>query len=98
MDSGLRTVTVPSSVRIIHQGAFCKCQSLRKVALNEGLEVLGTDERIAIDIGYYGVFEKSAVEEVVLPSTLKRIEYSAFEDCGHLKDIVLPEGLECIGN
>ena len=96
--SGLRTVTAPPSVRVIHQGAFCKCKSLRKVVLNEGLEVLGTDERIAIDMGYYGVFEKSAVEEVVLPSTLKRIEYSAFEDCGHLKDAVLPEGLEYIGN
>ena len=32
-----------------------------------------------------------------LPKTLKRIEYSAFKDCGNLKDILLPDGLEFIG-
>ena len=28
---------------------------------------------------------------------MKRIEYSAFEDCVNLKAILLPEGLEFIG-
>lgn len=32
-----------------------------------------------------------------LPRTLKRIEYSAFEDCRNLKGILLPERLEFIG-
>ena len=44
-----------------------------------------------------GVFEGSALENVELPKTLERIEYSAFEDCRNLEDILLPEGLEFIG-
>ena len=40
----------PASLRTISQGAFAECASLRTVALNEGLESLGTDE--------YGVFRK----------------------------------------
>lgn len=45
---------------------------------SEGLEVLGTDEYADDDTLFHGVFEESALENVWLPSTLKRIEYSAF--------------------
>ena len=34
-----------------------------------------------------GVFEKSAVEHVKLPSTLKKMEYSVFRECENLKKI-----------
>ena len=37
------------------------------------------------------------MENVRLPSTLRRIEYSAFEGCGCLRHITLPERLECVG-
>ena len=46
--------------------------------MNEGLEVLGTDEYTEDGKMYYGVFGKSALEDVKLPLTLKRIEYGAF--------------------
>jgi len=35
---------------------------------------------------------------LVLPSTLKRIGDSAFSNCGDIGELVLPEGLEYIGN
>ena len=65
--------------------------------LNEGLEVLGTDEYSASNKAYFGVFEGSAVTEVKLPSTLQRIEYSAFSDCKNLTELTLPNNLEKIG-
>lgn len=37
------------------------------------------------------------MEHVFLPSTLKRIEYSAFEGCKNLRQIKLPGKLEYIG-
>lgn len=43
------------------------------------------------------MFEQSALENVHLPSTLKRIEYNVFDECKQLKNIQLPEGLEYIG-
>ena len=37
------------------------------------------------------------MENVELPSTLKRIEYNAFDGCSKLSTVRLPEGLEYIG-
>ena len=87
----------PLSLRTVSQGAFNNCQVLKRVILNEGLEVLGTNERPDDEQWYYGIFQGSAVESVSLPSTLKRIEYSAFRNCKHLKSVALPKGLEKIG-
>ena len=65
--------------------------------LNEGLEVLGTDEYGDDGKMYSGVFKESAIESVELPSTLKRIEYNTFYNCKNLKNIKLPERLEYVG-
>ena len=64
----------------------------------EGLEILGTNEYPDNGNLWYGVFEESSIESVELPSTLKRIEYWAFENCKSLKSITLPDKLEYIGN
>ena len=94
--SGLETFVAPRALRTIRQSAFQDCKSLKRVQLNEGLEVLGTDDH-PDGKDWCGVFQGSAVEHVELPATLKKIEYSAFEDCRSLKNIALPEGLEFIG-
>ena len=94
--SGLKDITTPKSVRIIHQGAFSMCENLQTVTLNEGLMVLGTDEHFDNEM-YNGVFEQSALKHVDLPQTLKKIAYNAFRNCTDLKNILLPERLEQIG-
>ena len=81
----------------IHQGVFCKYQNLRRVVLNEGLEVLGTNEYTGSGRPFCGVFQESVVEDVRLPSTLKRIECYAFQNCKRLKKIVFPDGFEFVG-
>ena len=65
--------------------------------LGEGLEVLGTTEYTSHGEPSSGVFEESALESIVLPKTLKRIEHRTFKDCKNLKNIDLPEGLRYIG-
>lgn len=84
-------------VRTIRQKAFGKVESLRSVILNEGLEVLGTDEYPDTGKVYSGVFENCSIERVELPSTLKRIESGTFMGCKNLKVINLPDKLEYIG-
>ena len=74
------------------------CKSLKTVVLNEGLEVLGTNEYQDNGSGYYGVFQRSVIDSVTLPSTLKRVEYYAFKTCRNLKSINLPKKLEHIGD
>ena len=40
----IRTIIFPKTVRVVRQGAFYSVKSLKSVVLNEGLEMLGTDE------------------------------------------------------
>ena len=59
--------------------------------LNEGLEVLGTEEVQP------GVFEDSGLESVVLPASLRVICSRAFAGCSSLRRLRLPAGLENVG-
>ena len=59
--------------------------------------MLGTDEYAGDGGMLFGVFEESSLEHAELPTTLKRIEYGAFDNCKSLRNIALPEELEYIG-
>ena len=54
--------------------------------LNEGLEELGSS-----------AFSGSAIENITLPSTLKKIGYNTFRNCKNLKRVEIPNGVESIG-
>lgn len=82
---------------MISQGVFCGCKHLRTIRFAEGLEVLGTDEYLDGGGTWCGVFQESALENVKLPFTLKRIEYNAFKNCKGLRHIWLPNSLEYVG-
>ena len=87
----------PASLRSLGQGAFAECAELNRVVLNEGLETIGTDEYGTFKRRLEGAFQNSGVREVTLPTSLKRIEYSAFRNCQSLRSIALPKGLRSIG-
>ncbi len=53
------------------------------------------DNKPVIEIGYYAFAFKSELTDVVLPSTLKKIDFRAFDGCG-ITAINLPKGLECL--
>ena len=75
----IRTVISPSTVRKILDGAF-EGTRLRSVILNEGLERLGglvnKNKKF-----YIGVFSMTQIKYIVLPSTLKVLEYYTFYNC-----------------
>ena len=45
-NSGLEKVVLPASIKCVESGAFCGCEQLKSVQLNEGLEKLGEKEVI----------------------------------------------------
>ena len=57
---------------------------MKKVVLNDGLEVIGLDAFV----------DCKSLESIEFPSTVRRIGESAFYDCSSLKKIVLNEGLK----
>ena len=58
---------------------------LKEITVKEGVETIGE-----------GAFAHSVIEEIHLPSTLKTIGVSAFEDCVYLKSPALPPSLTSI--
>ena len=63
-EDAIRTITSPKTVRAVRQKAFFKNHKLVSAVVNEGLEVLGTDERNNNDGGN---FENSGLRRVKLP-------------------------------
>ena len=43
METGVESVILPRSLRVLAQAAFARCKGLKTVVLNEGLETLGTE-------------------------------------------------------
>lgn len=65
--------------------------------MNEGLEKLGAREIINGHEHEGAVFECTAIENIRIPSTLKRLEAETFSWCENLKSVVIQDGTECIG-
>ena len=96
-EGGIEELILPESVREIGAGAFRCCGKLETVQLNEGLEKLGAIEIISEETYQGNVFYESAIEEITLPSTLKRLEPETFKRCRDLRKVVIPNGVEYIG-
>ena len=84
---------VPDEVESISPDAFINCESLKEVCIPEGITELSS-----------GAFNRCHSLEIVnLPASLKKIGDSdwrgmgAFDGCGSLKELIIPEGVEEIG-
>ena len=96
--SGITSVTVPGTVKVIGRAAFYKCQQLRSVTLPETLQVIDD----------YTFYHCDRLKLFALPSMLKVIGRSAFYKCGSLYEegdedtdsdtLTIPVGVEIIGD
>ena len=85
--TSLESITLPSTVTEIGDGAFHGCSDLEEVRLNDGLKKIGD-----------GAFSDcTSLECITLPSTLVEIGNYAFFDCSNLKEVILNDGLQKIG-
>lgn len=85
-ESGLASVTLPASMRIVNESAFGSCQSLAEVTMQGDMETLETQ-------AFYNCLNLARVQ---MPDTLKAMEESVFQDCASLKSITIPAGLKTV--
>ena len=84
--TGLTTIEIPASVANIDGEAFSMCGSLKHIFFFDS-SILNPS--ILKSIGPFAFHQCSALEKVVLPASLRRIHYGAFEGCIELKEIGL---------
>ncbi len=84
MDCRVKTVNLPSSLKIIGDNAFYLCDELTSVNIPEGVT----------EISYGAFWGCSTLDEVSLPSTLTIIGGSCFADCVSLKSLDVPESVD----
>ena len=83
MDCDVKTVSLPSTLKVIGNSAFYLCDELTSVNIPEGVT----------DISYGAFWGCSTLDEVILPSTLKTIGMHCFADCVSLKSLDVPESV-----
>ena len=64
----IESVEIPASVKYIDANAFCYCQNLEHVVFADGSR---------LEIIKAGCFYSSGIEEITLPSALKKIRFNA---------------------
>ena len=77
---GLSEIELPSSLRVIMEGAFDRCQNLRSLVLPEGLEEIGQ-----------AALHNSGIESLSIPSTLVRYGNWIADEAYQLETITVAE-------
>lgn len=82
----LTSVILNDAITTIPPSAFYGCKNLKDVTIPDSVTSIGGR-----------AFQKTAIESIVLPTSLKKInEYSAFAE-SKLKEVVIPYGCKFIG-
>lgn len=73
--TGLESVTIPTSMKIIGRGAFCKSE-LSEVVIENGVRTICT-----------AAFATTKIQEITIPRSVELIEHGAFNNCTSLNNI-----------
>ena len=103
--SGLKSVTIPSSVTSIGWEAFCNCSGLTSVTIPSSVTSIGegvfsgcggltsvTIPSSVTSIGDYAFFNCSELTSVTMPSSVSSIGYCVFWGCGGLTGFIVEDG------
>lgn len=85
-ESGLKSFTVPDSVKVIRENAFEFCSGLSTVNFNKELR----------EISNKAFYYCQALKSVTLPEKLNKIGESVFYDCASLTSVYIPNQVQRI--
>lgn len=85
-NSGITSVDIPESVRIIQQHAFRECNNLKSVTIKNGVSEIS--QRLFRNC--------ISLESISLPDSIKYIAPYVFQGCAALKSIKIPENVDQI--
>ena len=94
-----------------NNGAFCRCDNLKTVIIQEGIEEIGAEafkDCVALTdvtlpdslkiIGWKAFYRCNLLGNITIPDNVTTIEVYAFNGCEALKSITIPSSVTEIGN
>ena len=97
---GIEKIIVSEGIEVLGNGVFINCKELKEVVLPGTLKRIGTTDPagcpkiLGTMTKFEGTFEYTALEEIVIPDSVKYIGEYAFSSCTKLKKVTLPEELK----
>ena len=97
---GIEKIVVSEGIEVLGNGVFINCKELKEVVLPRTLRRIGTSDStgcpkiLGTMTKLEGTFEYTALEDVVIPDSVKYIGEYAFANCSRLQRVVLPDGLK----
>lgn len=88
VDTGIETVTMPESLKIVGFSAFEGCEDLIDVDVPKNVK----------ELDHFAFAYNSNLENIKLPEGLEIIRNNVFNGCEKLKSIVIPNTVTSIGN
>lgn len=79
-------VRLPNTLKYIGKYAFWGCLRMEHIELPNSLEILENY-----------CFFRTGLKEIRIPPNVKRIPYMCFGECKSLRNVILEDGIECIG-
>lgn len=86
-DNTLESITIPFRLTMAEPNVFKRCKHVRRIEFLEGREIFGNDAD-----SWNELFRDCGVEEVVLPSTLRKMSPEIFKGCDSLKIVWVADG------
>ncbi len=106
-DENLQSLVLPKTMKEIDYAAFSGCYNLKKVTLNQGLEILNESCFSCVPADFklpsslkridYAAFYGSGIKKAVIPNGFTKIENNVFGSCKQLKKVKLPKSVKTIG-
>lgn len=101
----IRSVSIPSGVTKIGAGAFSECSNITEINIPNGVTEIEdnvfeqANQLAKVTLGNRvtqigkRAFASTDIQAITIPKSVKSIGESAFEKCGHLKNINIPTGV-----
>ncbi len=80
--TNIQILTLPSSMKTLHDYSIADCHQLKEIILNDGLEIIGQH-----------ALRGDPIETITLPSSIKYLAPNSFCGCEKLQNINIPENV-----
>ena len=110
-NSSFTSISLPSSLAFVGDGAFKNCSSLASITFSSGLVSIGSSAFSGCSglislilpfglnsIGSYAFAECRNLTRITLPASLSSIADYAFENCSNIASLTIPLGVAKIGD